>query len=167
MDLNEREQTFQQFLDIIKDGGIPEEVSGNCSKCAFVDVAEKEVDRLTKHIDRYREEKVQDLKVNFSLQKEIERLKQQEDEWSGEMAEKRLEIADLTSKLDAADKAWQASQDREIGICKLLGIGWVLEEPSIEEAIKSLQAELKEKQILIDTILATKNQEIFFEGGKR
>jgi len=35
-------QTFRQFLDIIKD----EEVSGKCSKCAFVDAAEKEVDRL-------------------------------------------------------------------------------------------------------------------------
>ena len=37
-------QTFQQFLDIIKD----EEVSGKCSKCAFVDAAAKEIDRLRK-----------------------------------------------------------------------------------------------------------------------
>ena len=60
-------QTFQQFLDIIKD---LEEVSGKCLKCAFVDAAEKEVDRLRKLVAE------DEARLNHA-EKEIEGLRKQ------------------------------------------------------------------------------------------
>jgi hypothetical protein len=46
-------------------------------------------------------------------------------------------------RLRGADKAWQASQDRLMGICKLLGVDYTLEELSIEEAVTTLKANLR------------------------